>query len=311
MRQCVFQGSIAVLTFGSAVLWCPAHSLAGNGDYDGDGDVDTDDFAYWAGCMTGEEGNSLSATSAQEPQGSEWKAYRDAERHFKLRYPTSWKAETGLHIEGLHRDIFLTINNAGRDDFCLFEHRRGREPIADILPAGSIYIEFAQWSMRGQTIDLTLETDKENPPANFLDRKDPEGWEELGTAMTRSIGFRKWGERWNVRAYMFEPVKPADLATLARIMDSFEFEDMPVGFEPWAVVKALGHMPQDLQSSQFVLAGPFALHWTQTKRICDAVLVTFGKLDSTETEPDRIWQFLVTRKGQVVQVLEPRGEQSN
>ena len=59
MRQCVFQGSIAVLTFGSAVLWCPAHSLAGNGDYDGDGDVDTDDFAYWASCMAGPAGDAV------------------------------------------------------------------------------------------------------------------------------------------------------------------------------------------------------------------------------------------------------------
>ena len=259
----------------------------------------------------GDEGNLPSATSAQETQGSEWKTYRAAERHFKLQFPTSWKVDTQLHIEGLHRDIFLTINNAGRDAFCLFEHRRGREPIADILPEGSIYIEFAQWGMSGQTIDLALETDKENPLANFLDRKDREGWEEMGTARARTIAFRKWGERWNVRAYMFDPVKATDLATLARIMDSFKFEDMPAGFEPWAVVKALGHMPLDLQSSRFLLAGHFLFHWTQTNRICDDVLVTFGKTDSTETEPDKIWQFIVTGEGQVVQVLEPRGEQSN
>lgn len=258
----------------------------------------------------GNEGNLPSATSAQETQRSEWKTYRDAERHFKLQFPASWEVDTRLHIEGLHRDIFLTINNAGRDDFCLFEHRRSREPIADILPEGSIYIEFAQWGMSGQTIDLTLETDKENPLANFLDRKDPDGWEELGTVRARTIAFRKWGERWNVRAYMFEPVKAADLATLARIMDSFKFEDAPAGFGPWAVVKALEHMPLNLQSSPFVLFGHNLLYWTQTNRICDDVLVTFGKMDSTAASPDRIWQFLVTGEGQVVQVLEPRHKQS-
>ncbi len=40
-------------------------------------------------------------------------------------------------------------------------------------------------------------------------------------------------------------------------MDSFELEDMPSGFEPWAVVKALGHMPLDRKYERNVLtAGP-------------------------------------------------------
>ena len=37
-------------------IWHPPNMLAGNGDYDFDLDVDWDDFAYWAGCMTGEGG---------------------------------------------------------------------------------------------------------------------------------------------------------------------------------------------------------------------------------------------------------------
>lgn len=258
-----------------------------------------------------QRGNSPSATSAQETQRSEWKTYRDAERHFSFEYPSAWRIAEGLRIEGLHRSVFLALNTAGKPDFWLLDHMRRGKPVGDLLPEGSVYLEFAQWTMSGQTIDLDQETDRESPLANSLDRKDPEGWVELGTVQTRTIGFRKWGERWNVRAYMFEPVKPADLATLARIMDSFKFEDIPAGFEPWAVVKALGHMPADLHSRQFLLAGHYLLHWTQTNRICDDVLVTFGKIDSTEKEPDRIWQFLVTGEGQVVQVLKPRCKQSN
>ena len=30
---------------------------SGNGDYDLDLDVDWDDFAFWAGCLTGEQGS--------------------------------------------------------------------------------------------------------------------------------------------------------------------------------------------------------------------------------------------------------------
>ena len=43
-----------------AALLALAHPLtltAGNGDYDLDNDIDWDDFAYWAGCMTGEQGS--------------------------------------------------------------------------------------------------------------------------------------------------------------------------------------------------------------------------------------------------------------
>ena len=43
-----------------AGLLALAHPLtltAGNGDYDLDNDIDWDDVAYWAGCMTGEQGS--------------------------------------------------------------------------------------------------------------------------------------------------------------------------------------------------------------------------------------------------------------
>ncbi len=43
-----------------AALLALAHPLtltAGNGDYDLDNVIDWDVFAYWAGCMTGEEGS--------------------------------------------------------------------------------------------------------------------------------------------------------------------------------------------------------------------------------------------------------------
>jgi hypothetical protein len=46
-----------LLAFAGLVLLAPSVRAQTVGDYDGDGDVDGDDFWYWAGCMTGPAGS--------------------------------------------------------------------------------------------------------------------------------------------------------------------------------------------------------------------------------------------------------------
>lgn len=169
-------------------------------------------------------------------------------------------------------------------------------------------MEFAQWTMLPQPIHLARETVRHSPLGSLLEEADSEVLLEEGKIRVRTLDFTKWGSHWSVRAYMFEPVEPDDLVVLGQIMASFHFEAIPAGYEPWAVVEAVAHLPTVARPQEYPIAGRLGTHWTRTHRICDAVLVTFGKIDTRESDTDSIWQFLVTGTGEVIQILKPRSE---
>ena len=271
-----------------------------------DADMRTDDE---------QRGNSPKASFAQKTQRSGWTTHRDAERYSKFQHPSSWKVATGLHIDGLHRDVFLTINNAGRDDFWLTELRRKDQSLGSLLPRGTAYLEFSFLAMPGDpVVPGPSEAHEPEPDLAQLFRQAKEGTSHDEVAH-RGFGFSKWGSTWNVLVYFFEPVEAETREAVVGILESLEFDAVPVGYKPWAVREAIKHLPPELGPLGFSMGGQIGNHWTRSEVICNEVLVSFGEIDPTRTKgqddedaptrPDRIWQFRVTAQGEVIPTLKP------
>ncbi len=257
-----------------------------------------------------------------EPVG--WLTYTDEERHFRFQYPDTWKVASGLKVVAHYTDVFVAINSAGRDDFWNGKDRaRGSgpggkpPPTTDRLPAGSIYMDFAIQDGPGPVSGHIIEDLPDFELVSMLDRAEKHVGEG-GRSVLRSIGFNKWGRFWRISVCCVEPVTEENWKMARRVLESFQFENIPVGNERWAVNQAHDHLPLEADPEEYGYQGGNKLYWTRTLRICDEVLVSFGKgepgaqrsyLEGSPSASEyrtKIWQFRVTATGLVIPTLQPR-----
>ncbi len=259
---------------------------------------------------------TCSAFFVEPALGQEWLTYEDKERHFSFEYPSTWKITTGWKIVAHYTDVFLTLNSAGKENFWAAEWGRKWEPISSLLPPGSVYFQMAFQSGPGP---LPRQITQDPAELNLLElwEKGKEHNGKEGNSTSKSITFIKWGMMWTISASFVEPTTDKHRETMEHILRSFKFDAVPVGHTRWAMNEAHTHLPPEIEPEEFPYQGQHGYHWTRTEAICDEVLVTFGIVDpkgqkrGTISErgggyPDRIWQFRVTAKGEVIQTLEPR-----
>ena len=257
-----------------------------------------------------------SACFVEPAFGQEWLTYEDKERHFTFEYPSAWQITTGWKIVAHYTDVFLTLNSAGKENFWAAEWGRKWEPISSLLPPGSVYFQIAFQSGPGPT-PHQITQDPDELDLWELWKKTKTYFGKEGKSTSKYISFIKWGRVWSVSTSFVGPTTDEHRAIAEHILRSFTFDAVPVGHTRWAINKAHTHLPSDIERERFPYQGQHGYHWTRTEAICDEVLVTFGIVDprgqkrGTVSErgggyPDRIWQFRVTAKGEVIQTLEPR-----
>jgi hypothetical protein len=254
------------------------------------------------------------ATPATTQSTDKWLTLTDAQRHFHLDYPPSWKVNTEV-VEAVHYTIvFAALNSAGKEKFTVQmvhispnEWELNADLIAQQVPVGTAYIDVS-WQegpggvrQFGPGIEEMEAADLSGPLKESNEVREG----QFGALNARSIRFSKWGRHWNVTVYLHAPVTAALRDDVDKVLASFRFDGLPAGDKMWAIGLARKSLPAEADPDMYTNMGGSPLYYCTAEVKGDEVIVTFTK--HLENTPAKSWTYRVTAKGEVIAVKDNGG----
>lgn len=249
--------------------------------------------------------------------------FHSEEFHFSFQHPSSWVVSEGYTFIHRAQGAVASLNNLGKKDFWITWQQTSpsswgynSEVVLRQLSPGAVYFEVG-WLEGGPPL-LPQDYGPEMEAADLYQVRQGAKWETWDSDQLQrySLLFFKWGRRWNILAYLVEPVSEADREALERVFDSFRFDAIPAGDERWAILQARPHLPEWAQPDMFPFRPGSRIGHLSVDRGVEVlhqgydVLVTFSHAWSEDPnvscQPENChrWLFRVTATGEVILVEE-------
>ena len=167
--------------------------------------------------------------------GKKWVTFTDAQRHFHLQYPPTWKVNTEVVSVAHYSMVFAALNSAGMEGFTVQNVQTspttwefGPDLVAQQVPVGTVYIDIC-WQDGPGGLQQFGPGIQEMEAADLSGPLKENKETRSGELITRTIWFSKWGKQWNVKAYMHSPVSTALREDVNEVLASFRFDGLPAG----------------------------------------------------------------------------------
>jgi hypothetical protein len=240
----------------------------------------------------------------------------------RLQLPLGWVAFEADYSVMHYRDVFLCINSVGSDSLHVEGGQRAdrlsrmfgsynAEVVADQLPVGAVYIDFA--FAEGPASGPHFSGPRSDTFESAVDPLACEhSWQAWQTQRltTHQFEFSKWGHSWSIFMYFREPVSPSNKQAAFDVIKSITFVDRPITSGMRAAAEAFDALPHSVRDSVMQRDGDCDCcdtrgiypRWEEKGTDFQVTLVQDG------FPALRRWKYLVTRGGAVT-LLEEGGQE--